>query len=98
MRSAARKRLAETMTALGLTGEIEVTIGPPSDAIVKVAEEKGADLVVIGTSGRSGIDRLLLGSVAKAVIRHAPCSVLVARPAAQARRKTGVARQPEAPL
>jgi universal stress protein E len=87
MREATQKRLAATLVHLGIAGEIAVTEGPPSDAIVRIATEKQADLIVIGTSGRRGLDRLLLGSVAVKVVRDAPCSVLVARPPVQARRK-----------
>jgi nucleotide-binding universal stress UspA family protein len=96
MREAAHKRLAATLVHMGVAGEIAVTEGPPSDAIVRLAAERGADLVVIGTSGRRGIDRFLLGSVAVKVVRDAPCSVLVARPAAQVRRAKG-AGQPLSP-
>jgi nucleotide-binding universal stress UspA family protein len=87
MRAAAHKRLAATLVHLGISGDIAVTEGPPSDAIVRLAAEQGVDLIVIGTSGRRGIDRLLLGSVALRVVREAPCSVLVARPPVQPRRK-----------
>lgn len=48
-------------------------------AIVKRAEAFGADLVVVGSHGRTGLTRILLGSVAEKVVRHAPCPVLVAR-------------------
>jgi len=47
--------------------------------IVRVAAELSADLIVMGTHGRSGLDRLLLGSVADRVIRAAPCPVLTVR-------------------
>ena len=53
--------------------------GVPFEAIVKVAEEERADLIVIGTHGRSGLNRVLLGSVAERVIRLAPCPVLTVR-------------------
>jgi nucleotide-binding universal stress UspA family protein len=79
MRAATRKRLGETLAELGLSGEVLAVEGPPGDAIVQVAAREHSDLIVIGTSGRTGIDRLLLGSVATDVIRRAPCSVLVAR-------------------
>jgi nucleotide-binding universal stress UspA family protein len=88
MRQVAHDRLAETLVHLGVAGEIEVTEGPPSDAIVEVAGRTHADLVVIGTHSHSGIDRLLLGSVALRVVREAPCSVLVARPLMPPRRPT----------
>ena len=45
-----------------------------------IAREKNADLMAVGTRGRTGLERLLIGSVAERIIRHAPCSVLVARP------------------
>jgi nucleotide-binding universal stress UspA family protein len=54
--------------------------GKPAREIVVVAKEWNADLVVIGTHGRSGLGRVLLGSTAEAVLRHAPCPVLAVRP------------------
>jgi len=53
--------------------------GPPAAEIVRFAAEVGADLVVIGTHGRRGIRRLVLGSVAERVVREAHCAVLVVR-------------------
>ncbi len=53
--------------------------GIPADEIVKAAEEDDADLIVIGSFGQSALEKLLLGSVAEKVIRHAPCPVLVVR-------------------
>jgi len=50
--------------------------GDPSSAIAKLAAEEGADLIVMGTHGRTGLTRLLMGSVAEAVVRRAPCPVL----------------------
>ena len=51
--------------------------GVPHEFIVKEAKDKAIDLIVMGTHGRSGIKRVLLGSVAQNVIGHAPCPVLV---------------------
>ena len=51
--------------------------GAPHEFIVKEANDKSIDLIVMGTHGRSGIKRVLLGSVAQNVIGHAPCPVLV---------------------
>lgn len=48
-------------------------------AITKIAEKEGCDLIVIGTKGRTGIKRFLLGSVASGVVTYAPCPVLVIR-------------------
>jgi nucleotide-binding universal stress UspA family protein len=53
----------------------------PALAIVDFAKEIHADLIVIGTHGRTGVSRLLMGSVAEHVVRTAPCPVLVVRPA-----------------
>ncbi len=57
----------------------EVRRGQPSDVICDFAEEEGADLIVMTTHGRSGLSRLLMGSVAEHVLRHAPCPVLTVR-------------------
>lgn len=56
-----------------------VRVGSPAHTIVGVAREIDADLIVIGTHGRSGFSRVLLGSVAEQVIRHAGCPVFVVR-------------------
>ena len=53
--------------------------GDPADAILDVAEEKGADLIVVGNKGMTGAKRFLLGSVPNKVSHHAPCSVLIVR-------------------
>lgn len=57
-------------------------VGDPRDTIDTVAEQVGADLVVVGTHGRRGIRRMLLGSVAESIVRSAPCPVLTIRPKA----------------
>lgn len=54
--------------------------GHPSEQIVALAEELDADLIVMGTHSRTGLSRIMLGSVAEAVVRRAPCGVLVIRP------------------
>jgi nucleotide-binding universal stress UspA family protein len=54
-------------------------VGDPAIEIVKAAREWPADLIVVGSHGRQGVSRMLLGSVAEAVTRHAPCPVLVIR-------------------
>lgn len=53
--------------------------GAPGAEIVSAAESFGADLIVIGSHGRTGLGRVLMGSVAEAVMRHAACPVLVVR-------------------
>lgn len=54
--------------------------GDARDQIIEVAKAFGADLIVIGSHGRRGFKRLVMGSVAEMVVRHAPCPVLVVRP------------------
>jgi len=56
--------------------EHRLLTGMPADEIVRFAEEENVDLIVMGTHGRTGLRRLLLGSTAEAVLRRAPCPVL----------------------
>ncbi len=56
-----------------------IQLGKPAAEIVKTAKEWRADIIVIGSHGRHGFQRALLGSVAEEVMRHAPCPVLVVR-------------------
>src|SRR5829696_3689971 len=53
--------------------------GEPADAILDVAEEQGADLIIVGNKGMTGAKRFLLGSVPNKVSHHAPCSVPIVR-------------------
>jgi nucleotide-binding universal stress UspA family protein len=57
----------------------ELSFGSPESRIVEMADEIKPDLIVVGTHGYSGWERLLLGSVSDAVVHHAPCSVMVVR-------------------
>ena len=61
------------------TTETMLDVASAADSIVNYAESKKADLIVIGTKGRTGIKRLLLGSVARGVVTHASCPVLATR-------------------
>jgi nucleotide-binding universal stress UspA family protein len=70
---------AEAMRAAGVEVETLAREGDPADAILDVAEEKGADLIVIGNKGMTGAKRFLLGSVPNKVSHHAPCSVMIIR-------------------
>lgn len=54
-------------------------IGNPAEEIINAAKSWPADLIVIGSHGRGGMGRVLLGSVAESVARHAPCPVLIVR-------------------
>jgi nucleotide-binding universal stress UspA family protein len=79
MNQTAEKRLRKLLTALDVPGEVIVADGPPATAIIEHAERLKVDLIVTGTASRTGIDRLLLGSVATKVVRDASTSVLVVR-------------------
>ncbi|HEX4422179.1 MAG TPA: universal stress protein [Kofleriaceae bacterium] len=74
-----RQRLEDVLQRLGVTAQVHVCIGPPGPALLQAAAMYQAGLLVVGTHGRTGVTRFLLGSVAEAVIHHAPCSVLVTR-------------------
>ncbi len=75
---------AERATKEGIAADVRVLAGDPSDAIAACASEIGADLIVIGSHGRSGLPRLFLGSVAEGVLRKSTVPVLVIRDAAPA--------------
>jgi nucleotide-binding universal stress UspA family protein len=79
MRESAARRIDEEVKKVAnldvkTTGII--TEGVPTQAIVEAAEQIGADLVVMGTRGLTGLKHVVLGSVAERTIRHAPCPVL----------------------
>jgi nucleotide-binding universal stress UspA family protein len=63
----------------GVSADIYPRRGDPADAILDVAEEQGADLIIVGNKGMTGAKRFLLGSVPNKVSHHAPCSVLIIR-------------------
>ncbi len=79
-----RHRLEEDLrrsvpVVAGVTVQYLVTAGDPAEEIERVARVHSCDLIVMGTHGRTGLDRLLTGSVAEQVIRRAPCPVLTTR-------------------
>jgi nucleotide-binding universal stress UspA family protein len=69
----------EGIEGAGVSVETYSREGDPADAILDVAEEKNADLIVVGNKGMSGAKRFLLGSVPNKVSHHAPCSVMIIR-------------------
>ncbi|MGR4064745.1 MAG: universal stress protein, partial [Vulcanimicrobiaceae bacterium] len=77
---------------------LRVLGGDPSDAIAACVADVGADLIVIGSHGRSGLPRLFLGSVAEGVLRKSPVPVLVIReapaPSSDKPAKSGAATAP----
>lgn len=81
--ASARKQLAELLVDDDPqplpTKSVMVTSNAPALAIVQYAKDNGIDLIVLGTHGRTGIEHLLLGSVAEKILRLAPCPVLTLR-------------------
>ena len=63
----------------GISANGKVRRGSPADEVVAEAKEWGADVIVVSTHGRTGMGRLFLGSVANAIVHHAPCPVLLHR-------------------
>lgn len=78
-RLSGRKLEAYARQHSGANMEVLVTEGKPANAILEAAGELGADLLVMGTHGRSRLDHLLIGSVAERVLRKATCNVLLVR-------------------
>jgi nucleotide-binding universal stress UspA family protein len=70
---------AQVARDAGVTVDLYARQGDPADAILDVAEEQQADLIVVGNKGMTGAKRFLLGSVPNKVSHHAPCSVLIIR-------------------
>jgi nucleotide-binding universal stress UspA family protein len=72
-------KAAEALSARGFKAIGVVKQGDPKSMIIDVATEWNADLIVLGSHGRKGFDRFLMGSVTEATVRHAVCSVEVVR-------------------
>ena len=71
---------AEAMTRRGLATRFLLRTGTAAEEIGQAATDEGADLIVVGTHGRTGLERLVIGSVAERVVRIAPCPVLTVKP------------------
>lgn len=79
---ACKGRLAQAagdLTPQGIAVACQVTSGVPYLEIIRVADEAHADMIVMGTHGRSGLVHLMIGSVAERVVRKAPCAVLTVK-------------------
>lgn len=76
-------KLAECEECAGLDVEEIIVHGDAAGEIVRVAAEHEVDLIVISSHGRTGLGRIIFGSTAEAVVRHATCPVLVVKPPAQ---------------
>jgi nucleotide-binding universal stress UspA family protein len=77
---ALRDQLARLLPEANVTPEVFIEIGSESDALLRRAEAWEAELIAVGTHGKKGLRRLLLGSLADQIVRSAQCQVLVARP------------------
>ena len=88
---------ASRLKAAGWKVSTEVRDGHPAAEIVEAAEEGGVDLIVLGGDGISAIERLFLGSISDAVLKHAPCSVLIVK-ASAVRKEISAVKDEEHPL
>lgn len=79
--SAAERQIRASFPELEDNLTTEVLRGAPEQAIVEAAQNWNADLIVVGSHGYGWLERMFLGSVSNAIVRHAPCSVLVVRKA-----------------
>jgi len=90
--------VATRLRQAGLDATSEVREGDPAHEIVASALAHGAGLIVVGTRGQTGLRRLILGSVARNVLLHAPCSVLVVRGGTRASPPTAARREDKEPV
>jgi nucleotide-binding universal stress UspA family protein len=72
-------RAAQTLQSHGFRAHTAVELGDIRETIIDQAARWNADLILVGSHGRKGLNRFLLGSVSEAVARHAPCSVEIVR-------------------
>ena len=86
LKSSSRREAEEQLQALrpellqsGVRTQLLLRHGPATDIILIFAAKVKPDLIIMGSQGRTGLSRLLIGSVAERVVRHAPCPVLVVR-------------------
>lgn len=74
-------RLVESAAEGGVDVTSEIREGVPQETILEYADEIGADMIVLGTVGRTGLDHVLLGSVAEEIVRNSSAPVVTVRPA-----------------
>ncbi len=71
------KKVTDELASKGITAEIVIKDGHPAEKIIDAAKELKADMIVVGSHGKHGAKKFLLGSVSSKVVEHAPCHVLV---------------------
>ncbi|HEY9683032.1 MAG TPA: universal stress protein [Oculatellaceae cyanobacterium] len=86
------KRIATSIKATGCSVSEKTLAGDPKHQILSVAKGIKADTIVMGSHGRSGFERMMLGSVSLAVASHAHCSVMIVRPPVLANKNTDGAK------
>jgi nucleotide-binding universal stress UspA family protein len=74
-------RAAEELRTAKFNVSTELVEGDPKSQIIDIADNWRADMIVLGSHGRTGLDRFLMGSVSQAVVRHAHCTVEIVRTA-----------------
>ncbi len=74
-------QVLEHMRSKGVVAEGVTLEGHPADVIAELAGEEGADLIVTGSHGRTGLERVLLGSTSERILNETPCAVLVVKAA-----------------
>jgi len=94
-RRAENEAAAARLRAEGFAVTALIRQGDPAHEIVSEARAREAGLIVVGTRGQTGVKRLILGSVARNVLLHAPCSVLIVRPTAPQTEHQDPAREPD---
>jgi len=76
--------IAQELRAANTQGSVHfcvhVRIGKPAEELLELAHDVGADLIIVGSTGLTGVERLFLGSVSEKIVREAKCTVEVARP------------------
>jgi nucleotide-binding universal stress UspA family protein len=83
------KEAVQTLRRAGFRANAQLASGEPKEQILRCAEAWHADLILLGSHGRTGYSRLLLGSVSEAVMRHARCSVEIFRSGIPSQRTRG---------
>jgi len=72
-------RAVRTLRDVGLPAEARIVDGDPREELIELARRERSDLIVVGSHGRTGLTKLVLGSVSSHVVTHAPCTVVVVK-------------------